>query len=43
MTSGQWDGLMTRNTYDIVAQKDMLICRHQDMTKLVHEEGVVNL
>jgi hypothetical protein len=41
--SGQWDGLMTRNTYDIVGRKDMLICRHQDMTKLVHEKGVVNL
>jgi len=41
--SGQWDGLMTRNDYKIVGRKDMLICRHQDMDKLIHTEGVVNL
>ena len=41
--SGQWDGLMTRNDYSISGRKDMLICRHQDMTKLIHTEGEVNL
>ena len=41
--SGQWDGLMTRNTYKIAGRRDMLICRHQDMSKIVHTEGEVNL
>jgi len=41
--SGHWDGLMTRNEYNITGRKDMLISRHQDMKKLTHSEGEVLL
>jgi hypothetical protein len=34
-----WDGHLTRNTYTLKGKKEMLLCRHQDMTKVTRQTG----
>jgi hypothetical protein len=34
-----WDGHVMRNTYTLKGKKDMLLSRHQDMTKVIRKPG----
>ncbi len=34
-----WDGHITRNTYEYKGKKELLCCRHQDMSKVVRPTG----
>jgi hypothetical protein len=36
-----WDGYITRNTYKYMGKKELLLCRHQDMSRHKRIEGQV--